>query len=88
MGEYVRRHDYQCLAKVTEYSFSTVVSMPGMWRYEDAQIQFVDTPPVTAEHADVGLWGTIHSADVVDILADSADESLEQTETTLHMLGG
>ncbi len=33
--------------KVTEYPYATALPTPGMWAYEDVQIQLVDTPPMT-----------------------------------------
>ena len=72
--------------KVGEYPYTTALPAPGMWPFEDVQIQLVDTPPMTAEHVPPGLFGTIRHADVLGIVVDAAGEALEQTEATLSIL--
>ncbi|MFB3891971.1 MAG: GTPase [Phycisphaerae bacterium] len=67
--------------KVADYPYTTAVPAPGMWRYEDVQIQLVDTPPLTAEHVPPGLMGTINYADVLCLVVDGAAGPLEQAET-------
>ena len=74
--------------KVADYPFTTAVPVPGMCRYEDAQIQLVDTPPVMADHLSGGLMGTIRSADVIAVVVDGAGEALEQAELVLNLLSG
>jgi hypothetical protein len=69
--------------KVTEYPYATSLPVPGMWPYEDVQIQLVDTPPITPEHIPPGLMGTINSADVTAIVVDLAGPALEQAESVL-----
>lgn len=72
--------------KVAEYPFSTALPVPGMAHFEDAQIQLIDTPPITADHVPAGLMGTIRSADVIGIIVDAAGEALEQAEMILDLL--
>ena len=72
--------------KVTEYPYATALPIPGMWLHEDAQIELVDTPPVTADHVPAGLIGTIRSADLIAIVIDAAGNALEQAETVLGLL--
>ncbi len=74
--------------KVADYPFTTALPAPGMWRYEDVQIQLVDTPPLTAEHIPPGLMGTINAADAICLVVDGMDQPLEQAETLLATLGG
>ena len=71
--------------KVGEYPYTTALPTPGMWAYEDAQIQLVDTPPMTAEHVPPGLMGTIRSADVVAVVVDASADPLEQAEAVLDV---
>ena len=73
-------------AKVAEYPYTTGIPMPGMWQYEDVQIQLVDTPPVVAGHVPPGLMGTLHLADVLCVMVDCADDPLEQAEMILGVL--
>jgi len=71
--------------KVGEYPYTTALPTPGMWAYEDVQIQLVDTPPMTAEHVPPGLMGTIRSADVVAVVVDASADPLEQAEAVLEV---
>jgi len=73
-------------AKVAEYPFTTALPVPGMARFEDAQIQLVDTPPVVADHVPGGLIGTIRSADVICIVVDLSTDPLEQVEMVRGLL--
>jgi hypothetical protein len=72
--------------KVAPYPYTTAVPAPGMWPYEDVQLQLVDTPPVTPEHVPGGLVGTIRAADVLLLVVDAADAPLEQAEACLAIL--
>ena len=72
--------------KVTEYPYATALPVPGMWLHEDAQIELVDTPPVTADHVPAGLIGTIRSADTIAIVIDAAGDGLEQAEMVIGLI--
>src|SRR4051794_11372799 len=74
--------------RVADYPFTTAVPAPGMWPYEDVQIELVDTPPLTADHIPGGLLNTVRNADVVAVVVDAAGESLEDAELTVGVLGG
>ena len=72
---------------IADYPFATRLPLPGMVSYEDVQIQLIDTPPVTAEHAPAGFPGLWHAADALIVVADlSADSVLEDIETCLKHL--
>ena len=60
--------------KVADYPFTTALPAPGMWNYQDVQMELVDTPPVTAGHVPPGLLGTIRAADIIAVVVDAADE--------------
>lgn len=74
--------------KAADYPFATALPVPGMWQYEDVQIELVDTPPVTPDHVPPGLTGTIRAADIICIMADVAAEPLEQVEMVWDLLTG
>jgi hypothetical protein len=74
--------------KVADYPYTTAIPAPGMWPYEDVQIQLVDTPPVTADHVPGGLLGTVRSADIIALVVDAAADPLEEAETLLGILRG
>ncbi|MCS7338306.1 MAG: 50S ribosome-binding GTPase [Verrucomicrobiae bacterium] len=73
-------------AKVADYPFTTTVPQPGMWFMADAQIELIDTPPITPGHVPGGLMGTIRNADVVAVVAEAGEAALDQTETVLSTL--
>ena len=72
--------------KVAEYPYTTTVPAPGMWKFEDVQLQLVDTPPLTAESVPGGLMGTIRAAEVIVIVVDAAGDLLEEAEMVTGVL--
>jgi ribosome-interacting GTPase 1 len=72
--------------KVAEYPFTTAVPAPGMAHWNDVQIELIDTPPLTAEHVPGGLVGTIRNSDIVAIVVDASEDSLEEAEAVLALL--
>jgi hypothetical protein len=71
---------------VADYPFATDKPVPGMMRFEDIQIQLVDTPPVTADFAPTGLVNTLRGADLIAIVVDLSGDVLEQMEVCLKYL--
>ena len=61
---------------VAEYPFTTQVPQPGMARFEDIQIQLVDTPAVTEDYFEVWLPDLVRRADAVLLVADLGDDGL------------
>src|SRR5207247_3772556 len=51
--------------EVAPYPFTTRAPLPGMMPFEDVQVQLVDTPAVTVEHAEPYVPNLVHSADGV-----------------------
>ncbi len=72
--------------KVAEYPFTTALPTPGMWNYQDIQLELVDTPPVTAGHIPPGLLGTIRAADVIAVVVDASASPAEQAQMVLDLL--
>ena len=71
--------------KVGEYPYTTSLPAPGMWPYEDVQIQLVDTPPLTVEHIPPGLIGTIRSGDLIAFVVDASGDALEQADSLVGL---
>jgi len=61
---------------VAEYPFTTQVPQPGMARFEDVQIQLVDTPAVTEDYFEVWLPDLVRRADAALLVADLGDDGL------------
>ena len=85
----------QLLAAVTEaspevadYPFTTQTPLPGMMKFENIQIQLVDTPPMGHRSVRVMLTNTLRSADLIAIVVDLAAEPASQVEVTLQGLAG
>lgn len=72
--------------KVTDYPFATALPVPAMVPYEDIQLEFVDTPPVTGDHVPAGLFGTYRNADILGLVVDASTDPLEQAEELLGLL--
>ena len=80
----------QLLAAVTEaspevgdYPFTTTKPNIGMMRFENIQIQLVDTPPVTGRDSRVWLNNLSRNADLIAIIVDLSHQPTEQVEATL-----
>lgn len=57
-------------AIVADYPYSTYRPAVGMMAYEDAQIQLVDLPPITADHTEPWVFNVVRNADLVLLLVD------------------
>src|SRR5262245_10519850 len=53
--------------------FTTHEPMPGMMDWEDARVQLVDTPPITADYMEGWLSSMVRSADACVLVADLSD---------------
>jgi len=68
---------------VAEYPFTTSAATPGMMKFENIQIQLIDTPPLTEQAIEWWLPHMIRRADVLLIVVDLSDAPLAQVETIL-----
>jgi hypothetical protein len=59
---------------VAAYPFTTHVPQPGMMRFEDVQIQLVDTPAVSPQHTEPWLVNLVHNADGTVLVLDPTAE--------------
>ena len=83
----------QLLAAVTDaspeigaYPFTTRAPNIGMMKFENIQIQLVDTPPVTGRDSRVWLNNIARNADLIAIIVDLSNSPIQQVETTLQEL--
>jgi len=73
--------------KITDFPFGTPVPVPGMIYYEDAPIELVDLPPVTADHMPPGMINALRNGDVLALVVDACSASvLEDIDTLLVLL--
>ncbi|MGD2089177.1 MAG: 50S ribosome-binding GTPase [Candidatus Aminicenantes bacterium] len=56
--------------QVSDYPFTTHTAYPAMMKYENIQVQLVDTPPITPEYMEPWYPDIIKAADAVLILID------------------
>jgi len=74
------------IPEIAEYPLTTKTPMPGMMKFEDVQIQLVDTPPVGYKEVRVLLSNVLRSADLIAIVIDLSLESVSQVEAALQGL--
>ena len=73
-------------SEVAEYPFTTQKPIPGMMKFENLQIQLVDTPPVQLDHIEPGFPNLIRNADALLLLVDLTDDPIFQMEVLLEEL--
>ncbi|MBN1391242.1 MAG: TGS domain-containing protein [Sedimentisphaerales bacterium] len=71
---------------VAEFPFATAVPVPGMMKFEDIQMQLVDTPPITADYSAPGQVGTYRNCDLIAIVIDLSADVTEQMRICLDFL--
>ncbi|MBL8797163.1 MAG: 50S ribosome-binding GTPase, partial [Planctomycetia bacterium] len=59
---------------VAPYPFTTHEPMPGMMDWEDAKVQLIDTPPITADYLEPYLSSMVRNADVALLMVDIGDD--------------
>jgi ribosome-interacting GTPase 1 len=74
------------LPEIAEYPFTTKSPNIGMMKFENIQIQMVDTPPVTGRDSRVWLNNVARNADIIVIVVDLNKSPVEQAEVTLQEL--
>jgi ribosome-interacting GTPase 1 len=74
------------LPDIAEYPFTTKSPSIGMMKFENIQIQMVDTPPVTGRDSRVWLNNVARNADLIAIVVDLGRSPVEQVKSTLQEL--
>jgi ribosome-interacting GTPase 1 len=65
-------------SEVADYPFTTQKPIPGMMRFENLQIQLVDTPPIQMDRIEPGFSNLIRNANAVLIVLDLTDNPVGQ----------
>ena len=73
-------------SEVADYPFTTQRPIPGMMKFENLQIQLVDTPPVQSDHIEPGFPNLIRNADGLLLLIDLTEDPIFQMEILLEEL--
>jgi len=76
----------EAIPEIAEYPFTTKTPIPGMMKFEDIQIQLVDTPPIGHKEVRVLLANSLRSADLIAIVIDLSREPISQVEAALQGL--
>jgi ribosome-interacting GTPase 1 len=73
--------------EVAPYPFTTHEPHAGMMDWEDAHVQLIDTPPITADYLEGYLPGMVQAADAALLMVDLGDdEGAFAAETVLERL--
>jgi len=67
-------------SEVADYPFTTQKPIPGMMKFENLQIQLVDTPPIQLDHVEPGFSNLVRNADALALVLDLTDDPLFQME--------
>lgn len=71
---------------IADFPFATAAPVPGMAKFEDASIELVDMPPITADYSAPGQVGTYRTCDLIAIVIDLSDDVVEQMGVCLDYL--
>jgi ribosome-interacting GTPase 1 len=76
----------QAFSEVADYPFTTQKPIPGMMKFENLQIQLVDTPPIQLDHIEPGFSNLIRNADALLMVTDLTEDPIFQMEVLLEEL--
>jgi ribosome-interacting GTPase 1 len=79
-------HLTHAASDVADYPFTTQKPIPGMMRFENLQIQLVDTPPIQIDRIEPGFPNLIRNANGLLIVLDLIDDPVFQMEVILEEL--
>lgn len=73
--------------QVADYPFTTHEPMPGMMAWDDASVQLIDTPPLSAAHMEPYVLNMVRSADGVGLCFNGgSDDAPEETAEVITEL--
>ena len=71
---------------IADFPYATNAPVPGMFKFEDIQIELVDMPPITAEYSAPGQVGAYRNCDLIAIVIDLSSDIQEQLDVSLDFL--
>jgi len=72
--------------EIAMYPYTTKTAIPGMMKFEDIQIQLVDTPPLGQRGVRSLISSILRAADLLAIVVDLGGDPLAETEWALAEL--
>lgn len=73
--------------EVADYPFTTHEPTPGMMAWEDASVQLIDTPPISAAHLEPYVLNMVRTADLVLLCMDGrSDDAPDETASLIEQL--
>jgi hypothetical protein len=76
----------QAFSEVGDYPFTTQKPIPGMMKFENLQIQLVDTPPLQLDHIELGFPNLLRNTDALLLVLDLTEDPLFQMEILQEVL--
>ena len=73
-------------SEVADYPFTTQKPIPGLMKFENLQIQLVDTPPIQLDHVEPGFSNLLRNADALLLVVDLTEDPIFQMEILLEVL--
>jgi len=73
-------------SEVADYPFTTKKPIPGITKFENLQIQFVDTPPIQLDHVEPGFSNLVRNADALLVIVDLTEDPVFQIEMLMEEL--
>jgi ribosome-interacting GTPase 1 len=73
-------------SEVGDYPFTTQRPIPGMMDFENVQIQLIDTPPISRDHAEPGFSNLVRNADALVLVVDLKEGPVAQTDLLVKEL--
>jgi ribosome-interacting GTPase 1 len=71
------------LPEIADYPYTTKSPTIGMMKFENIQIQLIDTPPLSIHDSRVWINNLARNADLVALIVDLSDDPVEQVELIL-----
>ena len=72
--------------EVAEFPYTTWDPTPGMMKFENIQIQLIDTPPLNPEHVEPAMMDLARRCDLILLMLDLQGYPLEQLEVAAALL--
>jgi ribosome-interacting GTPase 1 len=76
----------EATSAVAPYPFTTKMLIPGMMKFENVQIQLIDTPPIEHKNIRTLLGNSLRRADIIAIVIDLGSDPILQLESTFKIM--